>query len=105
VDDEDELIVAKSDELQWRSAHHEYGYNLIGVRASDGVSDHWRFHEVVDLIAAYPQLENLNVGMEHNEEERDANFVRIESICNERLEVAAARKKEQIEKKKRSFEN
>jgi hypothetical protein len=81
LDEEDELIVAKSDELQWRSDRHEYGYNLIGVRASDGVSDHWRFHEVVDLIAAYPQPANLNVGLEHNQEERDANFVRIESIC------------------------
>jgi hypothetical protein len=107
LDDDEVVVVVKSDALQWRSARHEYGYNLIGVWASDGVSDHWRFHDVVDLIAAYPQPANLNFGMEHNGEKRDANFVRIEEICPARLAAAAEKKQQQIERKRaaQSFKN
>jgi hypothetical protein len=44
------------------------------VRNDDGEYEHWRFHDVIDLIAAYSQPEYLKVEMEYNEELRSDNF-------------------------------
>lgn len=99
LDENDVLIVAKCLELEWRSGRHEYGYHLIGVRDSDGVSDYWRFHEVVDLIAAYDQPAYLNVTIEYNEEERAANFGRVEEILIARMAAAEEKKKQAAQRK------
>jgi hypothetical protein len=92
--------VAKCDSLEWNKGRLNHGYQLIGVRNDDGVYEHWRFHDVIDLIAAYAQPEYLNVEMEYNDELRSDNFDQLEAMKAAKLVEADEKKKEAIERKK-----
>jgi hypothetical protein len=61
LDESNGMLVAKCDTLEWKSGHHERGYQLIGVRDNSSEYEHWRFYDAIDLIAAYEQPAYLNV--------------------------------------------
>jgi hypothetical protein len=94
------MLVAKCDTLEWKSGHHERGYQLIAVRDDSSEFEHWRFNDAIDLIAAYEQPAYLNVEMEYSDELRSDNFDLMEGIKSARLVAADKKKKAAVEWKK-----
>jgi hypothetical protein len=67
--------------------------------------EHWRFHDVIDLIAGYAQPEYLKVKMEYNDELRSDNFDRLEAMKAAKLVEADEKRKQSKGKKLQSLGN
>jgi hypothetical protein len=59
--DNDELMVAQSDTMEWQGGRSGSGWSLIGRSDRDGRMQSYILHEVIDLIAEHVQPTELNV--------------------------------------------
>ena len=55
------------------------GWCLIGTRERDGGMEPWEINMTIDLIADFEQPAELNVLVIVNDEERNANYERIDA--------------------------
>jgi hypothetical protein len=53
--DDDELMVARSDTMEWQGGRSGLGWSLIGRSDRDGCMQSYSLHEVIDLIAEHVQ--------------------------------------------------
>ena len=90
-DKKNELVIADDEEMDYQGGRDGSGWCVIGRRpCGDWIP--WTLHCVVDEIAEYEQLEEMNVEIVYNEELREAN--------REKLKEEEEAKKSKSKKKK-----
>jgi hypothetical protein len=92
--DDDELFMARSDEMEWqRGGRIVGGWSLIGRSDSDGRMQPYSLNEVIDLIAERVQRTELNVEVVLDHEKRGKNIEHLKNVLEEKKALAVEKKK------------
>jgi hypothetical protein len=75
--DNDKLMVARSDTMEWQGGRSGLGWLLIGRSDRDGCMQLYILHKVIDLIAEHVQPTELNVEVVIDAEKRAKNIERM----------------------------
>jgi hypothetical protein len=91
--DNDELMVARSDMMEWQGGRSGSGWSLIGKSDRDGQMQLYIPNKVIDLIAEHVQPIELNVELVINGEKRAKNTERLKIIMEEKKTQAVEKRK------------
>jgi hypothetical protein len=87
----DEYLIESN--LEYQGGKGGSGWCLIGTRERDGGMEPWDIHMTMDLIADFEQPAELNVEVIVNNEERNANYERIEEEKSKKQPARPAKRK------------
>jgi Protein of unknown function (DUF 659) len=91
--DDEELMVARSDTMEWQGGRSGSGWLLIGRSDRDGRMQSYILHEVIDLIAEHVQPTELNVEVVVDAEKRAKNIERMKNLLEEKKAKAVEKRK------------
>ena len=94
-DNDDELFIGDSLEMEFQGGRNGAGWCLIGTKVSDGTTEPWVIDVVLDEIAEFEQPAYMNVEVVVNQTLRGANVQRILEEIQKRKDQAAAKRQRQ----------